>query len=591
MRKYLAKGYAEDDLSTWMQDAGYRTMMVGKFLHHDSAFVIPPGWDDFYSSLGARYFETFRITNRGGAGPQAETLPPGVYRTTAESVDATGLIIDHVESGRDKPFFMFLNPYGPHRQQRGSGEMFEDNYATLWPDATVPLSPAYDEEDLSDLNGPLKLFERLSEWQHDYMNEHYRERLKAMKSVDDMIADIVAVVESNGLADNTYIFVTSDNGFSLGHHRTISKGFTCNRTSNVPLIVAGPGISPAVSHHLLAHIDIGPTIVSLAGGQIPDFVDGVSFASLLANPNQSGGVRDHVLIENFESRTLFGIQRQIASTSLRLTDGLYNEWASGGREYFDLNADPEQLENIYPSLDASTRRSLASTIRSAKSPMPSTASFQTPYTHGEILPFPYEISGIAESSSSMRRVAMAVRDLSNGRFWDGENWVVGFRQVDATIAHRNAVLTNWKLPLNFDSDERPSGLIGAWVWGLDNSNRYDAPQSVVFRLESTAANVTLVQPLFSQRYNGAVRINGVAASGSDRILRSVELKIRNADTGKFWNGNTMVSNRIVLPVLKNGDVWSYETDSLPSGRYRASVNGIDSKGQSFAITHRLFFKD
>ena len=47
MRSYLDRGHASDDLSTWMQDAGYHTIQVGKFLHHDSVFTIPQGWDDF----------------------------------------------------------------------------------------------------------------------------------------------------------------------------------------------------------------------------------------------------------------------------------------------------------------------------------------------------------------------------------------------------------------------------------------------------------------------------------------------------------------------------------------------------------------
>ena len=112
MRTYIERGYAENDLSTWMQDAGYHTIQIGKFLHSDNVFVVPEGWDDFYSSNGARYFETFRVTNRNGF-PQAEVTPPGEYRTNIEAADAVELINRRADSDEDKPFFMYLNSLGP----------------------------------------------------------------------------------------------------------------------------------------------------------------------------------------------------------------------------------------------------------------------------------------------------------------------------------------------------------------------------------------------------------------------------------------------------------------------------------------------
>ena len=589
MRSYLNRGYASDDLSTWMQDAGYHTMQVGKFLHHQTVFTIPQGWDDFYSSVGGRYFETHRITNRGGKGPVAETIPPGIYRTTAEAEDSINLIQRRAEATDGKPFFLFLNPFGPHRQQVNSGEMFEPRYASLWPDVTIPPSLAYDEADHSDLRGPLQKAPRLNVSGHAFLETHYRERLLAMRSVDDMVGSILDQLEEQNLIDNTYIFVTSDNGFALGEHRAVAKGMHVDRATHVPLLVAGPGVNSGTSDHLLAHIDIGPTIVQLAGGTTPNFVDGVSFARLIADPDSDQPVRDTVLIENFESRTMLGSFYEFASTGLRTKDELYIEWATGGREYFDLSRDPAQIENIHASVSPATRLSLATTLRRLKSWTPAEASFRRPYDDLDELEFPYALEGIAQTTIATRVVRLAIRDLSTGEYWDGDEWVSGFKQVTADLGQFNGMLTSWKVPLDF-GDQRPAGLVRAWVWGLDWSSNFQPPDSVVFRLGAVKSEVSLVSPIFAQRFDGTAELNGTAIGGDDRPLEEVQLRIRDVDTGKFWDGNRLTSRIAFLTVERDSSTWSFSSE-LPPGTYRVSVNGLDEDGVAFDVTHRLFHVD
>lgn len=589
MRTYVNRGYASDDLSTWMQDAGYHTMQVGKFLHDQTVFMIPEGWDDFYSSVGGKYFETHRITNRGGNGPVVETLAPGVYRTNAETADTIGLIQQRAVAQDGKPFFLFLNPFGPHRQQIGSGEMYESKYANLWPNIVPPPSPAYDEADHSDLRGALKHLPRLNNYTQQYIMTHHRERMLAMKSVDDMIGDIVAELEEQNLADNTYIIVTSDNGFVLGHHRVISKGMAVDRATKVPLLVAGPGVIAGNSDHLLAHIDIGPTIVQLAGGTTPSFVDGVSFASLIANPQSNSSVRDTVLIENFETRKYLGQHREFASTGLRTKSEIYVEWATGGREYFDLAEDPHQLQNVFSSLPLSTRQSFASTLRQSRNWAPAEASFRNPYYDLDVLEFPFVLEGIAQTTVATRMVRLSVRDLSNGKFWNGEQWVTGFNQVTANLGQRNGLLTSWKLPLDF-GDQKPEGLVKAWVWGLDWSQNYQPPDTVVFRLGVTESEVSLVSPKYAQRFNGSIDLNGLAIAGDDPKLEEVQLRVRNVVTGKFWTGSSFATPIKNLPVQIASGNWSYQA-TLPAGTYRVSVMGVDDEGDTFDVTHRLFYVD
>ena len=178
-----------------------------------------------------------------------------------------------------------------------------------------------------------------------------------------------------------------------------------------------------------------PTIVQLAGGTTPNFVDGVSFARLIADPDSDQPVRDTVLIENFESRTMLGSFYEFASTGLRTKDELYVEWATGGREYFDLSRDPAQIENIHASVSPATRLSLATTLRRLKSWTPAEASFRRPYDDLDELEFPYALEGIAQTTIATRVVRLAIRDLSTGEYWDGDEWVSGFKQVTACLLY------------------------------------------------------------------------------------------------------------------------------------------------------------
>ena len=587
MRSYVDRGYASDDLSTWMQDAGYHTIQVGKFLHHQTVFMVPEGWDDFYSSVGGRYFETYRITNRDGSGPRAENLPPGVYRTNAEADDSTRLIRLQATAADGKPFFLFLNPFGPHRQQVNSGEMFDSRYESLWPDIMPPESPAYDEADHTDLRGPLKDLPRLNASTHAFLAVHHRERMLAMKSVDDMVGDIIDELERQNLTDNTYIFVTSDNGFSLGHHRVIAKGMAVDRATNVPLLVAGPGVNAGNSDHLLAHIDIGPTIVTLAGGTTPDFADGVSFAHLIANPQSDLDVRESVMIENFETRLLYGEPREFASVGLRFKNAIYTEWAAGGREYFNLKQDPDQIQNMFADLSAQTRRSLANRLRSIKTWSPAEASFRNPYYDLDVLEYPFVLRGISQTTVATRTVRVAVRDLTNGKYWDGEQWIAGFRQVDAELGQTNGIVSSFEVPLGFAPGEKPEGLIKAWAWGLDWSRNYQAPDTVVFSMGDVFTNVSLDSPLYAHRFTSTATFDGEAVDGDDRPLDKVQLRIRDIATKKFWNGSSF-GGGFYLPVEIDNGRWSYETD-LPPGTYRVSLNGRDEDGEVFNVTHRLFF--
>ncbi len=96
----------------------------------------------------------------------------------------------------------------------------------------------------------------------------YRQRVRSMQAVDEMIATLVATLKETGQLDNTYIIFTSDNGYHLGQHRLLAgKGEPYEEDTIVPFIIRGPGIpaGQALQGYLAGNTDVAPTIAELAG--------------------------------------------------------------------------------------------------------------------------------------------------------------------------------------------------------------------------------------------------------------------------------------------------------------------------------------
>ena len=484
MTFYDQQGYFQDDLGTWMQDAGYRTMLVGKYLHAGFLPIVPPGWDDFHSYLGARYWDTPLFHNEDSPDGRGDQLPPNLYRTTAEGIDAIRLIERHAKRNNGQPFFLNLNPYGPHNPDPDSPGMVDTRMMNWWPGVRMPASPALNEEDISDKRGYFRGLPRLEPEIIELLHARHRERALALKSCDDMIGAIRRTLARLNLEDNTYIMITSDNGFMSGHHRATGKGTPYDRSTRVPLYVMGPGVpNGRKANHLMAHIDIGPTIVDLAGGQVPSFVDGRSFSNLLTPTgiDDNDTFRDAVLIENWAQFNRSGMIIEAASNALRTTDFIYTEWADGDRDFFDLRFDPEQLNNSYAVLNPTTKDYFANWLRTLKNiDQKSKARFSVPFGDFERIPVGQGLRGLAEDPIGVEHVRLAVYDVEQELYWNGEDWQENFFLLQAEIENPGGQITFWNYDQMPDGDEAAPGLKVAWVWSYDQNFRHDSNTSAMF---------------------------------------------------------------------------------------------------------------
>ena len=580
MRLYRDLGYFQNDLSTWMKAAGYRNMLVGKFLHGDTLNLVPAGWDDFYSSRGAEYYGTWRFTNKHR--PEGEVLQEDInsYRTRVESDEVIELIRQHVARDDGTPFFVYFNPLTPHNEAPASKlGMVEQKYAGLWPDMPLPQTEDFDESDMQDKSTAIRNLPPLSQNARKYAVERNRLRHVSMKTVDDMVETLLATLSGLGIDDNTYILLTSDNGFCNGHHRLFGKSDPYQRSTNVPLLVWGPGIpAGTTAGHLLAHIDIAPTIVELAGRPAPPPVDGKSFRSLLFNPETTEATdwRDAVLIENWERRYVRGTDYNFGSLALRMFDSVYIEWADGTAEFYDLSADPLQLQNCLDQLPPGRQDELSRSMRLYReiADQPNT-TISVPFAPGDILKRNSPLQGMAEDGEGIRNVKLVLRRMSDYACWNGEAWQPEFARIDAALANPGQQLTAWscELPDDLSGDE----YVGVWAQAWDVTGQCDTELPwALFRIDTSGPVSTMEIPA-APVLNRGLSIRGTATD--ERRVTDVRLVIRNTDSGLYWTGDRWVDNwtYLVLPVARSTQTWSYSHPGI-QGHLYISSRAVDDSG-------------
>src|SRR5262249_49508736 len=111
----------------------------------------------------------------------------------------------------------------------------------------------------------------------------FRKRAQAVRAVDDLIRTLRATLTAAGVADETYLVFSSDNGYHMGEHRlTPGKTTAFDTAIRVPLVVAGPGVPAGkTSGATVSNIDLAPTFLAAGGAPVPDTVDGRSLLPLL----------------------------------------------------------------------------------------------------------------------------------------------------------------------------------------------------------------------------------------------------------------------------------------------------------------------
>jgi arylsulfatase A-like enzyme len=193
------------------------------------------------------------------------------------------------------PYFLWVTPTAPHTTtttgaNEGSPAIPPYRYRNLFATKALPLSPSYNEADVSDkpcIQSFFCWFPRLIPQAEQLATNHYRGRQEAIMGVDDLVGRIVAAVKKTGEQNNTLIIFTSDNGWLLGEHRILAqKQFGFDESIKVPLVISGPGFSGGKrAAPMVTNADLAPTILRAAGATAGRPQDGVALQDILAAPN------------------------------------------------------------------------------------------------------------------------------------------------------------------------------------------------------------------------------------------------------------------------------------------------------------------
>lgn len=180
----------------------------------------------------------------------------------------------------------------------------------------------------------------------DSKNPKWLNYLRAMLAVDKSVADIRKSLEEQNILDQTVLVYGSDNGFFLGAHQRGDKRLMYEESLRIPLMIRYPEIIEAGTSNnaLVLNIDVAPTLLELAGGGVPDDVQGVSLVPLLKN--EVVAWRESFLYEYFQEAYAPGF---VTVAGLRTTRYKYIEsphLAEDINELYDLESDPGEMENL-----------------------------------------------------------------------------------------------------------------------------------------------------------------------------------------------------------------------------------------------------
>src|SRR5205807_1917255 len=176
-----------------------------------------------------------------------------------------------------EPFAIEIATFAPHAPFTPAPRNRGD-----FPGLTEPRDTSFNR---ANFNPPLWLGLRLplKPQQIRTIDRHFRARAQAVEAVDKLLGEVEATLVRRGLANNTYIVFSSDNGYHMGQHRLLPGKQTAFDTDiRVPLIVAGPRVPhDRVESQVVQNVDLYPTFLELAGVVPRSSVDGHSIVPLL----------------------------------------------------------------------------------------------------------------------------------------------------------------------------------------------------------------------------------------------------------------------------------------------------------------------
>ena len=270
--------------------------------------------------------------------PEPPTLFDDYSDRASPATDQDMSISKTMRLVHDNKLIELVDTNSTARQQRaalGRYRRMTDAQRTAWDAAYGPKNQAFLEANLSGVE--------LTRWKYQrYMKDY----LRCIASVDDNIGRILEYLDETGLAENTVIIYSSDQGFYLGEHGWFDKRWMYEESLHMPFVARWPGVIPAgsVNTDLIQNLDFAETLLDIAGIPIPAEMQGKSFLSQLKGETDAD-FRDAIYYHYHEFPGAHSVAKHYGVRTDRYK--LISYYETEEWELFDLAEDPQEMKSVY----------------------------------------------------------------------------------------------------------------------------------------------------------------------------------------------------------------------------------------------------